>query len=124
MLLLREHQDLDTEGFGLCFRDAEGPGAAFDVAGILPYGLDTALEEVHGVFQSASVEDEVLQDLLEPFHSDDLLFQEGETAFTILQVCVFIVVEGPGVLEWWCAEVAVEVQSAGDRGVLIFGDWA
>ena len=27
-------------------------------------------------------------------------------------------------MKWWCAEVAVEVQSASDHGVLVFGDWA
>ena len=44
-----EHQDFLPKFLGLRFGDSERPGAAFDVARILPYGLHAALEEVHRV---------------------------------------------------------------------------
>lgn len=117
-----EHQDLLPELFRLRFRHAEGPRSTFNVAGILPDGLDAPLEEMHRVFQFEGVEGEGVQDFPKWFGGDDVLLQEGETAFVVLRFGVFVVVEGPCVLESWCAEMADEGQSAGDLDVFVLGD--
>ena len=119
-----EHQDFLPKVLGLRFGDAERPGATFDVAGILPYGLHAALEEMHRVLQLEGVEREGVQDLPKWFGGDDVLFQEGEAAFVVLRLGVFVVVECPRVLEGWRSKVADEGQSAGDLGVFVLGDWA
>lgn len=119
-----EHQDFCPEFQRLRFGDAERPGAAFDVAGVLPHGLDAALEEVHRVLQLEGVKGEGIQDLPERFGGDDVLFHEGEAAFVVLRLCVLVVVECPGVLEGWRPKVPDEGQSAGDLGVFVLGDWA
>ena len=78
---------------------------------------------MHRVFQFEGVEREGIQDLPERFGGDDVLLQEGETAFVVLRLGVFVVVECPCVLESWCAEMADEGQSAGDLDVFVLGDW-
>ena len=119
-----EHQDFLPEGFGLRFRHAEGPGAAFDVAGVLPDGLHAPLEEVHRVLQPQRVEGERVEHLPERFRRHDVLLQEGEAAFVALRLGVLVVVERPRVLEGGGAEVADERQSAGDFGVFVLRDGA
>ena len=118
-----EHQDFLPESVGLRLGHTEGPRAAFDVAGVLPYGLHAPLEEVDGIFQLEGVEGEGVQDLPKGFGGDDVLLQEGEAAFVVLRLGVLVVVEGPCVLESWGAEVAHEGQSAGDLDVFVLGDW-
>lgn len=77
---------------------------------------------MHGVFHFQGVEGEGVQDLPEGFGGDDVLFQEGETAFVVLGFGVLVVVECPCVLEGWCSEMPDEGQSAGDFDVFVFGD--
>ena len=79
---------------------------------------------MHRVLQLEGVEREGVQDLPEWFGGNDVLLQEGETAFIVLRLCVFVMVERPCVLEGWWAETAYEGQSAGDLDVFIFGYWA
>ena len=119
-----EHEDFFPEFHGLRFRDAKGPRAAFDVSRVLPHWFDAALEKVDGVFQLQSIEGKRVQDFPERFGGDDVLLHEGETAFVVLRLGVFVVVECPCVLKSWSAEVAYERQSAGDLGVFILRDGA
>lgn len=114
-----EHENFFPEVFGLRFRDAKGPRAAFDVSRVLPHWFDAALEKVDGVFQLQGVEGKRVQDFPERFSGDDVLLHESKTAFVVLRLCVFVVVECPRVLESWSAEVTYECQSAGDLGVLV-----
>lgn len=94
----------------------------FDVARILPDGLDAPLEEMHGVLHLQGVEGEGVQDLPEWLGGDDVLLQDGETAFVDLRIGVLVMVKRPCVLERWCSEMADEGQPAGDFDVFVFGD--
>lgn len=60
------------------------------------------------VLQLESVEREGIQDLPKRFGGDDVLFQEGKTALVALRLGVLVMVECPGVLKSWCAEIAHE----------------
>ena len=53
-----EGKQLFPESIGIFFGDAEIPGSAIDVSGVLPYGFDAFLEEVYGVFVAESFEGE------------------------------------------------------------------
>lgn len=59
------HLNFFPELVGVGFGHAEGPGAAFGVAGVFPDGLDVFLEEAVGVPQGEGGEGGVVEDLPE-----------------------------------------------------------
>ena len=108
-----EKQDLLPCLLALLLWHAEGPRSAFYVARILPYGLDTALEEMDGVFHLQRVEREAVVCLPEGLERDDVLEQDGQAAFVGGARRVLVVVEGPGVLEGRRAHASEHVQPGG-----------
>ena len=68
-----EEQDLLPRLLGLVLRHAESPRTALYIAGVLPDGLDAALEEVHGVFHLEPVEREAIVRFPEGLERDDVL---------------------------------------------------
>lgn len=55
----------------MCFGNAEGPGAAFGVAGVFPNGLDVFFEKAVGVAEREGGEGGVVEDLPKGLNGTD-----------------------------------------------------
>lgn len=96
------------------------PGSTFHVARILPHRADTTLEEVDRVFHLQALEWELIEEFPERLDGDDVL-EHGRQAVLVWVSGshgggvgsreVLLMVKGPGVAEWWGADLAEHVEA-------------
>ena len=103
LLTHSQHQHLLPELLTLVLCHTEGPRATVDVARVLPNRLDATFEEVNRVLHLERMNREIVENTPERLEGDDVLHDKGETTFVGAAIAMLIVVESPGVLEWWWA---------------------